>query len=280
MLSACDEVALQAKSVPAADEDERKPGKQRATRGEAGAFELHLREELREEVSVVHDHAACSCAGGKLVREAPGNRHRRLGIVRVVEIGEDAPRLGLAQPFLERMQEHRVLDLLTPVRAEARRDESCRGNYVVSCERRRRNTLGAVPGGDSGRVSVHDREEPRPGLPLCAKRVELVGEKSLGLGAGDERATGEGKGECVESGHVERGSACRAPDQLEQKSTVGCGDPAGAEGDVDLGLPDHMGDAEAGSHDRHTRTRSLPLARLVGREPERSGLEEQPQVSR
>jgi len=76
----------------------------------------------------------------------------------------------------------------------------------------------------------------------------------------------------------EPGSACPAPDQLEQKSTVGCGDPAGAEGDVDLGLPDHMGDAEAVLHDRHTRTRSLPLARLVGREPERSGLEEPPQV--
>jgi len=186
-----------------------------------------------------------------------------------VEIGKNASRLGFAEPTFERVQEHRVLDFLPPVRAEARSDEGRGGDHVVRGEASGGYALRAVPRVDSGRISIDDRKEARPHRSLSAEGIELIREKRLGLGAGDECPAGESKGKRVEARNVERGNPRRATDELQQEPTVGRGDPARAESDVDLGLAGDVGDSEAVSHDRHARSRPLPLARLVGSEPER-----------
>ena len=253
----------------------------RALRGdeEGARGEGRLLERRSDEAPVVDNHTPGRRSGRELVGEAPRNRHRRLRIVRVVEIGKDTSCLGFAQPTLERMQEHRVLDFLPSVRAESRSDERRRSDYVVRGEARRGNALGAIPRVDSGRIAVDDRKEPWPDGALRTESIDLVREKRLSFRARDECAAGERQSERVEAGNVEGSRPRRAANELQQEPTVGRSDPTRAESDVDLGLTGDVGDSKAVSHDRHARSRPLPLARLVGPEPERSGLEEPPQVS-
>ena len=258
----------------AADEDERDSGEHCSPRRKAGAGELHLREELREEIPhlracyeervprrgplradqyrirgerrllerradeapVVHDDACRRGVCRQLVGEASRNRDRRLGIVRVEEVGEHAPSLGDAQPLHERVEEHRVLDLPPTVRAEPHRDESSRRDDVVRGEGRGRNALRPVPRVDAGGIGARNGQDLLSGRPLRADRVELVREERFRLGARHEGAPREREGERIEPGHVERREAGRAADELEEEAPVGRRHPTGAECHVALAL--------------------------------------------
>ena len=137
-MSACDEVALHAKSGPRPIEDERHAREDGSAGREAGAGELHLREELREEVAdlrpcdeqrmaglrplradekrvrgrtpaaasgapveaavVEHDAPRRRRGRDSAAGTSPGTLDGRLGIVRLAQVREDAPRVGRAEP--------------------------------------------------------------------------------------------------------------------------------------------------------------------------------------
>ena len=285
--------------------------KDRAARREAGARQLHLREELREEVadlracdeervpcrralgaddqsirregwrlewsadeaSVVDDDASGGRVARQLVRERPGRRDRGLRVVHLAQVGEDATGVGRAQATAERVQEHRVRDLLAAVGTESSGDERSRRDHVVGRELLNRDAVGRVVRVHARGVRVDDRQDVPADRPLGPERVDLVREERLGFGARGERLPRERKLERIEARHVERGDAGRPADELQQEPSVGCSHPAGAEGDVGLRLPRDVGDVEAVADDRDSGARTLALPRLVRSEAERRRLE-------
>ena len=116
---------------------------------------------------------------------------------------------------------------------------------VVGREPLCRDPLRPVVAVHAGRVRVDDRQDLAADDALRPERVDLVREERLGLRARHEGLPGERECERIEAGHVERGDARRAADELEQEAPVGCRHPAGAEGDVRLRLARHVRDAEA-----------------------------------
>ena len=176
-------------------------------------------------------------ADGRCCGNEPGTLTLDSDVVRLAEVGEDTPRVGGAEPLLERVEEHRVLRLLAAVRPEARRDERSRRDDVVRRERRRRDPLRPVVAVDAGRVRVDEREDLRPDRALRAHRVELVREERLGLGARHEALARQRERQRIEAGTSSAATRAGPADELEQEPAIGGGHPARAVRDVGLGLP-------------------------------------------
>ena len=219
------------------DEDQWHAREHGASHVEAGAGELHLREELREEVpdlragdeervtrlrplradqqrvrgegrrrqrcageaAVVEQRASRRRGRGSLLRERSGQAHGSLGIVGLAQVGEHATGVGVTESIAQRVQEHCVPDLLPAVRAETSGDQRGGRNHVVRGERRRRDPLRRVVAVDPGRIGFHQREDLRPHSALRAKSVDLIRQERLGLRARDEALARQRERERIES---------------------------------------------------------------------------------
>ena len=214
------------------------------------------------------------------MRERSGQAYGSLGIVGLAQVGEHATCVGVTESVPQRVQEHRVSDLLPTVRAKTRGDQRGGRNHVVRGERRRRDPLRRVVAVDPGRIGVHQREDLRPYSALRANGVDLIRQERLGLRARDEALARQRERQWIEPRHVERSDPRGAANELEEETAIGRRDPARSVGDVRLGLPVDVSDAEVVAHDLHARSRALALVSGERRRTERSRLEHAADVSR
>src|SRR5439155_8713145 len=149
-----------------------------------------------------------------LLREAPGQRDRRLGIVRLAQVVEDLAAGNGAKLGLERRQELRVVRLLAAVRAEARGDQRRRRDDVVRRIRLDRDPRLREVRVDPGDVRLQE-------LPVGrSERGDLPREKALRLRARGEYLAREGERDRIQPGRVDRSDACGAANQVEEQPAV------------------------------------------------------------
>ena len=209
-----------------------------------------------------------------LVREAPVDRGRRLGVEAPAEVVPDAEAAPRSEPVAEGVEEHRAGRLVAAAATEQPAGERVDRVHVVARERAVRAVGGPVVGVPARDVAVDVAEQLAPLGALPAEQLRLAREEPLVWRLASKRWPESATPKGSRPGTSSAASAVALRASADEEVAVLDRDPAGAPCHVRAGLPGDVRHVPAVAHDPHAGARhALDADRALAAGAERLGLE-------